>query len=173
MRGVTADEARTWLRQYDLLGSDGQVVYPEMAIARRYPIPPDSGKKTALSRIVLSLFEAGGECLLWITEYGIWPSCEDRVLFDGFRRSIGEDREIQEAAGHVFGPNDIRQVASLLAMVLFFNWGGVVVSSRGDLVVEISHDEVMDVVMSKAAPYVKMLSEIERVAEVVALPRSH
>lgn len=169
MRGVTAEEARTWLRRRNLLSPDGHVTYSEAAIGRRYSIPPDSGKKTALSRIVLSLFETGGECLIWITEYGIWPSCEDRGLFNGFRRALGEYREIQEAAGHVFGPRDVQQVASLLAMVLYFNWGAIVASSSGDLVVEISHDEVMNVVMGEEAG-MKTFDEIERVAEVIALP---
>jgi hypothetical protein len=115
------------------------------AVTKQYRVPADSGKKTGLSSALLSFFEGDGESLLWITEFGIWPSCEDRVLFDGFRRSLGESRPIQEKPGHILERGDLKHAASLLGMVLYFVWGALLVSAEGDVMVEISHDEMFEV----------------------------
>jgi hypothetical protein len=108
-------------------------------------IPADSGLKTALSRAIVSFFEADTEALLWIHEFGIWESCEDRHLFEGFRRSLGEHSPLHEKPGHLFSNNDLRDVGSLVAMTLYFVWGAILYSPAKDLAIEISHDEIISV----------------------------
>ncbi|HLQ52393.1 MAG TPA: hypothetical protein VK129_12900, partial [Terriglobales bacterium] len=40
--------------------------------------------------------------LLWITEWGIWPSSENWHLYYMLRQSYSDQRLLQEAPGHLF-----------------------------------------------------------------------
>lgn len=145
MNIVGETEAREWLARRNLIGAGGEFLIESPTGPLRYRIPEDSGKKTALSRLLSSVFEVDGESLLVIREHGIFPSCEDLVLFDGFRRSLGESGHVHEKPGHIFTREDLPVVSSLVAMVLYFVWGAFLVPGTGRFVVEISHDEIMDV----------------------------
>ena len=106
-----------------------------------FPISVDSGRKTALSRVLVSFFDTDEEALLWINEFGIWPSSEDRYLFEGFRRFLGERSPVHEKPGHIFSKDDLDAVRSLVAMILYFVWGGIMYSPAKGLTIKMSHDE--------------------------------
>ncbi len=148
MRCIDKQEAMSWCVANGLAPPEHSKFFRPQAVTLTYRIPADSGKKTALSRAVLSLFGGEQECLLWITEFGVWPPCEDMFLFDVFRKFLGESEPLQVKPGHVFSSGDLNQVASLLGMTLYFVWGGLIASSRGGVFVEISHDEMMDVTVA-------------------------
>ncbi len=130
---------------------------------KAYHIDPDSGAKALLAKAIASHFSEFGESMVWIDEWGIWPSAEIWHLFNAFRESLGEPRVVieevgdvftrregendplSERPGHLFLPGDVHEMASLLALVLYFVWGAVVVSSSGELIFRISHDEWIDV----------------------------
>jgi hypothetical protein len=134
-------EAKHWLSQRGLLDASGNLAFSRFVRVIRFSIPADSGRKTALSRQIVSLFSADEEALLWINEFGIWPSSEDRNLFKHFRESLGEASSLQNKPAHIFRRSELDDVASLLGMVLFFFWGAVMYSPARGLLVEISHDE--------------------------------
>jgi len=141
MRVIDKIETTTWLSEIGLLDQSGLLCLSSYPNVVRIKIPADSGKKTALSKEIGSFFDVDSESLLWIDEFGIWPSCEDWNLFEGFRRSIGESSKLYEKPGHIFCRNDLGVVKSLLAMVLYFYWGAILVSKDKSLIVRISHDE--------------------------------
>jgi len=130
-----------------------------------YAIPPDSGRKTALSRTLASLFGEQQEALLWINEFGIWPSSEDRHLFAGFRRSLGDQSPLPEKPGHIFSTDDLDTVGSLLAMVLYFCWGAIVVSGTGGVLVRIVHDEQIHIYARNAVELSSIHTRLARVLE--------
>lgn len=142
---IAKNETITWLTERRLLDREGQLLHDEFRMKLEYIIPGDSGKKTALSKIIASFFDNDVQALLWIYEFGIWPSCEDRNLFDGFRRSLGESQPISMKPGHIFSNSDLDSLASLLSMVLYFCWGAIVISTANDFVIKISHDEIINV----------------------------
>jgi hypothetical protein len=114
----TIDRAQTldWLSKRQLQDSSGSINYPGSIQAVRSGIPMDSGRKTALSRVIASLFAEDEEALLWINEFGIWPSAEDWNLFDGFRLSLGEAKAVQERPGHLFSKVELKVVGSLTSI---------------------------------------------------------
>ena len=91
-------------------------------------IPPDSGRKTALSRALISFFDSDEEALLWINEYGIWPSSEDRNLFNVFCHGLGENSPLHKKPGYIFSNNDLVNIGSIVSMILYFVWGAVLYS---------------------------------------------
>ena len=130
-----------WLVAKGLSVSENNPSFSQFYKVMDTRIPGDSGRKSAISRALVSQFDANGESLLWINEFGIWPSSEERNLFDGFRRSLGERRALHEAPGHLFSKSDLANVTSLLAMALYFIWGAVLYSPEKGLAIEIDHDE--------------------------------
>ncbi len=143
---LTRQETRAWLEARNLAGADDSVALSAMTLVASHRIPPDSGAKAALSRELVALvFESEQSCLLWIDEWGIWPTAEDMVLFDGFRQSIGERAPLREKPGHVAHESDTAPLRSLTAMILYFVWGAYLVGDSGRVIVRISHDEIVDV----------------------------
>ncbi len=150
---LTREETRRWLGARKLAGADDRVALSSMTLVTSHRIPPDSGVKTALSRHLVSLvFESDQSCLLWIDEFGIWPSAEDMVLFDGFRQSIGEHSRLWDKPGHVGDQSDVAVLTSLTAMVLYFVWGAYLAGDTGRVIVRISHDEMLDVYAREGHP---------------------
>jgi hypothetical protein len=141
MRIIDRHETEVWLSARGLVDSKGMLSLSAYFTQAPYTIPPDSGKKTALSRTIVSFFRDQNEALLWINEFGIWPSSEDRHLFTGFRQSLGEHSPLPEKPGHLFSAIDLETVGSLLAMALYFCWGAVLVSASGDFLLRVTHDE--------------------------------
>lgn len=146
MQIIDEKETKLWLSKKKLLDFKGEgLSLPEFLEPLSYNIPVDSGVKTALSRTITSFFKDDDESLLWINEFSIWPSAENQNLFYGFRRSLGESSQLYVKPGHLFSNGDIETIESLLSMVLYFYWGAILVPSHKNFIIQISHDEWMDV----------------------------
>jgi hypothetical protein len=96
--------------------------------------------------------------LFWITATGIWPSSENMALFDGYRRSFGENRPIHAAPAHVFDGSDLVQLECLLDLALYFYWDSLLFEGPEGVAVKTSHDEYISV----RAKDPDRLSRIER-----------
>ncbi len=165
MRIVGRDEAMKWVSQKGLVSEDGTVVLPNAQARAAFRIPPDSGKKTALSLALASLVTGGDESLLWILEHGIWPSCEDPFLFDGFRKSIAACGPVSEHPAHLYGRDDAQTVQSLLALILYFVWGAVIVSPEQGVLVDISHDEIIEIEALSDSQMARIKARLGQIAE--------
>lgn len=106
-----------------------------------YLIPSDSGVKTALARDLAGLLLKNSTILLYITSWTIWPSSGHLDLLDGYRRSLGENRQLKEAPLHVLSQGDEATFTSILALVLYFVFDAEIFDTRGATLVTISHDE--------------------------------
>ncbi len=109
-----------------------------------YLLPADTGRKTALARALSASIDRSGEGLLWITEWGVFPSSQNMALFDGYRRSLGDDRPLHVAPGHLFQERDSQEVECLLDLVLYFFWDASLFDA-GTTWLRFSHDEVFSV----------------------------
>ena len=168
MKIISADDCVAWL------SATWCEPFAWPAAVRLYPctitfkLPIDTGRKTALARGLTSLLtrDAG---LLWFTEWSVFPSSENMVLFQGYRRSLGEERPLSAAPGHLFGEGDLEAVECLVAMSLYFYWD--LHGFAGDaLWLHISHDEVImahardRTILKPVAEFIR-LYELERLSE--------
>lgn len=110
-----------------------------------YSIPADSGVKCSLAKLFSNLLLTEGPAFIYVTGWGIWPSSENLDLFDGYRRSIGVDRSLNDAPVHLLETSDKPAFVSILSMVLYFVWDAQVFDERGTALVTISHDEWMEI----------------------------
>jgi hypothetical protein len=110
-----------------------------------YSIPPDSGKKTALSRLFAYLLLRSPNVCIYVSGWGVWGSSENLDLFYGYRRSFGENRTLMEASVHLFERSEEDTFVSILCMAFYFVWDAWVFDTEGKALLRISHDEWLEV----------------------------
>lgn len=159
------DESQTilWLAKGGIVDANGRPSLAAFVEVLNSAVPPDSGRKTALGRAVASVFTDDDEAMLWINEYGIWPSSEDRFLYEGFRRSLHEESPLHVKPGHLFSRDELAAVASLVALVLYFVWGAILYSPARALVIKISHDECISVFARSGTAVSDVVEMLDRV----------
>jgi len=142
MKTFTQEEAKSWMidKSVNLTEKGCFVGYK---LIQTETIPKDSGRKNYLAR-ELSNLEYGKKCLLYINEYGIWPSSENIELFKGYRKSIGIDENLTEKPAHLIAYSEKTELYCLLCMVLYFCWGAFFISETANEIIRTSHDEYIE-----------------------------
>lgn len=82
--------------------------------------------------------------LLWVTEWGIWPSTENWHLYYRLKQSYGDHRLLQEAPGHLFLEHEAEDLASFIEISMLNGWGGYILTHANYANVFFSHDEFLD-----------------------------
>lgn len=82
--------------------------------------------------------------LLWITEWGIWPSGENWHLYYTLRHSQGDQRLLEEAPGHVFVGYETAELASFLQVAMLNGWGGYYLTHADFVSAFFGHDEFFE-----------------------------
>ena len=73
------------------------------------------------------------------------------VLFDGYRKSLGEERPLSMVPGHLFDGTEIREIECLIGLSLYFFWDASLFDVRGAFIIQISHDEFLSASANDAA----------------------
>ena len=79
--------------------------------------------------------------LLWITEWGIWPSSENWHLYYKLRQTYGNSQLLHEAPGHLFLEHEAEDLASFLQVAMLNGWGGYILTGANYVNAFFSHDE--------------------------------
>lgn len=162
MRFLTDVEVARQLEQWGVkFNEKGEEELGEYAARLRFRVPPEAGRKTALSRVMSLWFKQDGDVLLVIDEWGLFPACEDLNLFTRLRQSYGEGRSLDSAPGHLVEADERDALRSLVALMLYFVWGGSLLSRTLGLLVQISHDETIGVYARDAARLEEIRSDLK------------
>ena len=147
MHCLTHRESVAWCRKHNYpVKEAGYYGYPIPDARDRFALvqldyPTDSGKKIALAREVIGWYTKNHQLMLWISEWGVWPSSEHMPLFTRFRQALGEMRPLIEAPGHLINAGEFDEALSVLAVSLLFFWDCYVFSEWSGPVFFCSHDE--------------------------------
>jgi hypothetical protein len=163
MKAIDSPLVNEWLTQKGLLDRKGEIAFSTFSFSEKCKIPVDSGKKTAISAMLCSFFKKEQESLLWINEYGIWPSSEDGNLFAGFRKSLGISESLFEKPGHVFSMQDNISIKSILCMVLYFCWGAFIIPGSKAFCIKVTHDEQLVVFAENKSTLEGVWSQIQTI----------
>jgi hypothetical protein len=82
--------------------------------------------------------------LLWVTEWGIWPSSENWHLYYRLRQTYGDQRLLHETPGHLFLEHEAEDLASFLQIAMLNGWGGYVLTHANYMNAFFSHDEYIN-----------------------------
>ena len=85
MRILSEVEGKSWLRAAHL-DPDEHGWLKAIGDSISFLCPADTGRKTALSKLLAELVGTGSESAIWITAHGVFPSSENLNLFYGYRK---------------------------------------------------------------------------------------
>ncbi|MDB5297084.1 MAG: hypothetical protein JWO31_3067 [Phycisphaerales bacterium] len=140
MRFYSGQECEGWLAGRERRKPDS---IPGVSAERvRYPAEPHRVYSFA-NWIVTSLTHRL-PALLWITEWGIWPSSENLHLYYRLRQSYRDARLLEEAPGHLFLAHETEDMATFLQAAMLNGWGGYVLTEADYVNAFFSHDEFID-----------------------------
>jgi hypothetical protein len=140
VRFYTNQECEAWLEQKERQKPD-QI--PDMQI-ERINYPKQSYGLAHVARWISNSNTYNEPCLLWITEWRIWPSSENLHLYYRLRGSYGDQRLLEEAPGHLFLGYETSDLASFLQVAMLNGWEGYILTSANYVNAFFSHDEYID-----------------------------
>src|SRR5688572_27671304 len=133
-----------------LLDVDSSPLTGEDVAWVRFSIEHLPNAKIALARLFVSWLGEFQDCEFWISEFGIWPSWEDRNLYQRLRRTHGDFRELHEAPAHLFEIGEKADLETYLGVALLFGWGGHILADPLRVYLYLSHDGWLHVAAREA-----------------------
>ena len=144
MQFLTAEESRQWARRHGFNVNEafGRPVASEVPGPLRFHIPADAGARVTLAR---TLWESAGqdapEVLVWVTDWGIWPSGEHVPLAEAARRGLGAEHSLDDRPGHLVRLSESDAGLSILCLAVLFLWDCWLLPADSRPAVFVSHDE--------------------------------
>ena len=140
MRFYTDQECEEWLQGGKRLKPDAITdIHVE-----RFSYPKEPYRIFAMTHWIASSLSFRQPTLLWITEWGIWPSSENWHLYYKLRHAYGDQRLLPEAPGHLFLGHESEDLASFMQVAVLSGWGGYVLTEADYVNAFFSHDEYID-----------------------------
>ena len=139
MRFYSQKECEEWLSGLNRRKPDDM---PDMR-AERVVYPEKPHGILSLAHWIATSLPYRMPTLLWITEWGIWPSSENWHLYYKLRQTYGDYRLLHEAPGHLFLEHEAEDLASFLQLALLNGWGGYVLPQADSVSAFFSHDELI------------------------------
>lgn len=140
MRFYTQQQCEEWL-------AERARVRPERGgpiSAERFEYPDEANRFFPLTSAIAHSIMYRQPTLLWVTEWGIWPSSENWQLYYKLRQTYGDLRLLDEAPGHLFLDYEADDLSTFLQLAMLNGWGGYVLTQANYVNAFFSHDEYMD-----------------------------
>lgn len=140
LRFYTKEECETWL-------SDRKRRKPDLTPGvrvERIDYPKEFYQVFFFAHWIASELTYRKPSLLFITEWGIWPSSENWHLYYKLRQTYGDNRLLHEAPGHLFLEHEAEDLASFLQLSMLNGWGGYILTEANYANAFFSHDEYID-----------------------------
>lgn len=140
LRFCTAQECEAWLTERHRQKPD---LMPGVHIERiEYPAEPY--RMFFVAHWVATTLMHRRPVLLFITEWGVWPSSENWHLYYKLRQTYGDNRLLNDTPGHLFLEHEAEDLASFLQLSMLNGWGGYLLSEANYVNAFFSHDEYID-----------------------------
>jgi hypothetical protein len=140
LRFYTADECEAWLDGRKRRKPDAV----EGLLRHRLPYPREPYRINYIAHWIATNLTYRMPALLWMTEWGIWPSSENWHLYYKLRQSYSDQRLLHEAPGHLCLEHETEDLASFLQVAMHNGWGGYVLTQADYANAFFSHDEFID-----------------------------
>lgn len=110
------------------------------ARAIRLNIENERHRAFFIARQVVGLFRDFQSALMWVTDYGIWPSSENQHLYYRLRRALEDSDTLRTAPGHLFVKSEQDDFVTFVHLALEFGWGINILTKPTYRWVHASHD---------------------------------
>jgi hypothetical protein len=125
VRFLTRDEVQAWVEGRGIAIRpqwNTPDPRPEHLGQVRFLLPQTPGQVLWLARFIAQCLGPRSSCLLWVTEWGVWPSSENWHLYYRLRQSYGDHRLLHEAPGHLFLNYEEPDLISFLELGILSGW---------------------------------------------------
>jgi len=125
VRFLTRDETTAWARGCGVgLGGvpETPAQQPEHMQHVRFLLPQTPGQVAWLCNFVSSCLSPRDNCLVWISDWGVWPTSENWHLYYRLRQSYGDQRLLHEAPGHLLLDYEGAGLVSFLQLGVLNGW---------------------------------------------------
>jgi hypothetical protein len=139
MRFYTEQECESWLIGRERVKPDA---IPGILV-EQMSYPPTPGRIHYSAQWIASSLTCRMPTLLWMTEWGIWPSSENWHLYYKLRQSYGDLQLLHEAPGHLFLEYEMEDLVSFLQLSMLNGWGGYILTGADYVNVFFSHDQYL------------------------------
>lgn len=146
--------------------SDAGVTEAELAAAAqesaeipaiRVDIEDNRHRAFFLATQLVGLFQEFEYGLMWVTDFGIWPSSENQHLYYRLRRALGDSEKLNTHPGHLFAANEQDDFITFVHLAIEFGWGANILIKPPYKWVHTSHDGWLRII---SAPGDKNLAEV-------------
>ena len=111
-------------------------------LTQEFEIPSDAGRRVALARLLWeSVAASAPHALLWVTEFGVWPSCEHRPLAESARFAWGAPGPLAAFPGQLVALSEHDDGPSGFVLAILFLWDCWLLPAGGSRAAFVSHDE--------------------------------
>ena len=140
MRFYTSEKCERWLADRGRSKPD-QIA---QRTAERFAYPKEPHAVFAMANWMAKSVTYRQPALLWITEWGIWPSSENWHLYYKLRQTYGDFELLHESPGHLFLEHESEDLVSFTQLAMLNGWGGYVLTHADYVNAFFSHDEFID-----------------------------
>lgn len=169
MHFLTDTECRVWCatQSVELNEKGAPVVQPPGLHCLRFALPKTIMKLVWFAQYIEASLKPRTRCLLWVTEWGVWPSSENWHLYYRLRQSYGDRRLLDEAPGHLFLPYEAADLISFLQVGLIAGWDMYLLPSDGYGRAFASHDEWVALALEDASEIHRINTELTQAGVLV------
>jgi hypothetical protein len=161
MRFHTLDECERWSAIHGLGVAPARSPFPGEHYEIVVPLSPLWNRTAWFASLLAQYMGPFEECLLWVTQYGVWPSTENMHLFDRLRYSYGEKRPLDDAPGQVFLTDDLADLCSFIQICLLCLWDFHLIANPSQTRVFVSHDEFVHLFVKDESIFKSMQDELK------------
>jgi hypothetical protein len=140
MRFYTHQQCEEWLAQRKRVRPSED----KSLGAERFEYPSEGCRFFPIASAIAHSITYRQPTLLWLTEWGIWPSSENWQLYYKLRQTYGDFQLLQDAPGHLFLEHEAEDFSTFLQVAMLSGWGGYILTAANYVNAFFSHDEYMD-----------------------------
>jgi hypothetical protein len=140
MKSLTRKQAKEWCRTQRIPTSSFGAPSTD-GLRTRFQIPSSRIERRSLAGLHLKAFASEPRSLVWITEWGVWPSIDLTDDFIALRSAAGESRHLEEIPAQLVSQSDFGYLCAVVSMALESLWDIHIIGVRGRKRLFYSHDE--------------------------------
>jgi hypothetical protein len=142
LRFFTNAENRIWADTYGFPVDDDKAAgfVPTCDLAVRIEAPESFSRLHWFARGLEEALRPREDLLIWVTNWGIYPSSENGHLYYRHRLSYGDQRLLSEAPGHLCLEHEQRDAGTWIQLFTAFAWDFYLLPARGFGRGFVSHD---------------------------------
>ena len=137
------DECLDWTKRYKITlnGSGVPLCCNNAPIRLRVPFPKGFTQILWVARQIERSLYLSSQCLVWVTESGIFDSAENLQLFYRYRQSYGSSKLLVDAPGHLCLSYERPEIVSLVWLCMLQGWDAHIIPDLGSTSAFVSHDQ--------------------------------